>query len=259
MLTISQLARAAGVTVRAVRHYHARGLLPEPARDASRYRRYGTHAVIDLIRIKALTDAGVPLTRVRELLRADPDQFAHAVEAIDRDLQSRILALQAHRKQIRRLTAGDSLVLPHDVVDYLARLRTVGFSERTVATERDTWTLLSATMPEQVTEWVRQKNDFLDDPDYRSLYLDFDAAFDWHPDDLRLPALARALTGYQVPASSQRHGPGHPGFDGRHLDTTLLTLAESEMIAASPALRVLTRLLGQAPRRSRPEHDQSVL
>ena len=30
MLTIGQLAAYAGVTVRAVRHYHAKGLLPEP-------------------------------------------------------------------------------------------------------------------------------------------------------------------------------------------------------------------------------------
>lgn len=32
VLTISELARYAGVTVRAVRHYHAEGLLPEPER-----------------------------------------------------------------------------------------------------------------------------------------------------------------------------------------------------------------------------------
>ena len=32
MLTISQLATYAGVTVRAIRHYHQIGLLPEPAR-----------------------------------------------------------------------------------------------------------------------------------------------------------------------------------------------------------------------------------
>ena len=37
-LTIGQLAAHVGVTVRAIRHYHARGLLTEPARDASGYR-----------------------------------------------------------------------------------------------------------------------------------------------------------------------------------------------------------------------------
>ena len=34
MLTISQLASYAGVTVRAVRHYHQVGLLREPAPDS---------------------------------------------------------------------------------------------------------------------------------------------------------------------------------------------------------------------------------
>ncbi|HUZ52311.1 MAG TPA: MerR family DNA-binding transcriptional regulator [Streptosporangiaceae bacterium] len=49
MLTIGQLAAYAGVTVRAVRHYHQIGLLPEPERDASGYRRYGATAVVSLI------------------------------------------------------------------------------------------------------------------------------------------------------------------------------------------------------------------
>jgi DNA-binding transcriptional MerR regulator len=38
MLTISRLAAYAGVTVRALRHYHQIGLLPEPERDHSGYR-----------------------------------------------------------------------------------------------------------------------------------------------------------------------------------------------------------------------------
>ena len=53
-LTIGQLAAHVGVTIRAIRHYHACGLLAEPARDASGYRRYGAQAVVDLVRIKTL-------------------------------------------------------------------------------------------------------------------------------------------------------------------------------------------------------------
>ena len=59
MLTIGQLAAYAGVTVRAVRHYHHIGLLPEPERDASGYRRYGATAVVSLIKIRTLASAGV--------------------------------------------------------------------------------------------------------------------------------------------------------------------------------------------------------
>ena len=72
MLTIGQLADYVGVTVRAIRHYHQRGLLPEPERDASGYRRYGADAVVDLIRIKTLAAAGVPLARINTLLSAGP-------------------------------------------------------------------------------------------------------------------------------------------------------------------------------------------
>ena len=61
MLTIGQLAAYAGVTVRAVRHYHAKGLLPEPERDYSGYRRYDAHAVVELIKIRTLAEASVPL------------------------------------------------------------------------------------------------------------------------------------------------------------------------------------------------------
>lgn len=56
MLTISQLAAYAGVTVRAVRHYHQIGLLPEPGRDRSGYRTYDG-AVVRLIRIRTLADS----------------------------------------------------------------------------------------------------------------------------------------------------------------------------------------------------------
>lgn len=47
-LTIGHLAAHTGVTVRAIRHYHHIGLLPEPERDASGYRRYGAPAVAAL-------------------------------------------------------------------------------------------------------------------------------------------------------------------------------------------------------------------
>ena len=130
MLTISQLAAYAGVTVRAVRHYHAKGLLPEPERDHSGYRRYDAAAVVELIRIRTLADAGVPLSRVRELLAADEEAFAAAVEEIDQRLRAEIRERQRHRERIALLAAGDSLALPPEAVAYLDRLRGVGVPER---------------------------------------------------------------------------------------------------------------------------------
>src|SRR2546423_15208309 len=103
MLTIGQLASYAGVTIRAVRHYHQIGLLLEPERDDSGYRTYDAVAVVRLIRIRTLAAAGVPLARVRELLDADPETFAAATIEIDRQLRAQIPALQDHPRPNARL------------------------------------------------------------------------------------------------------------------------------------------------------------
>jgi len=103
VLTISQLATYAGVTVRAVRHYHARGLLPEPDRDRSGYRRYDAAAVVALIKIRTLARAGVPLSRIQDLLAAQDDEFAAAVADVDRRLRAEIRERQDHRDRIAQL------------------------------------------------------------------------------------------------------------------------------------------------------------
>src|ERR1700745_2993325 len=120
MLTIGQLAAYAGVTVRAVRHYHQIGLLPEPERDASGYRRYGATAVVSLIKIRTLANAGVPLSHIGQMLEADAPAFAEAVQRIDSHLRDEIERLETSRKQIAQLAAGDSLALPPEVISYLA-------------------------------------------------------------------------------------------------------------------------------------------
>src|ERR1700730_8241987 len=107
MITIGQLAAYAGVTIKAVRHYHKRGLLEEPPRDASGYRRYAAEHAIQLIKIKTLADAGVPLARIKELLAAGPERFAAALTEIDRKLQERVAEVLRSRERIARLTAGN--------------------------------------------------------------------------------------------------------------------------------------------------------
>lgn len=190
MLTIGQLAAYAGVTVRAVRHYHATGLLPEPARDHSGYRRYDAAAVVDLVRIRTLAEAGVPLSRVRELLVADEAEFAAAVAAVDRRLQAEIAERRRHRRQVARLAAGDSLALPAEAVAYLDRMRDLGFHERIVAVERDSWILIAAQMPDEVPALMAIKRASLEDEALRRLYLDLADLAECAPDDPRLPALA---------------------------------------------------------------------
>ena len=194
MLTIGQLAAYAGVTVRAVRHYHQIGLLPEPDRDVSGYRRYGATAVVSLIKIRTLADAGVPLSRIGRMLEADPSTFAEAVRGIDTHLRHEIDRLETSRRQIAHLAAGDGLALPPEVVSYLDRLRGIGASERMVESERDGWILVAARWPDRVLEWIPGKHADLDDPRVVRLYLLLSEIFDGdEADDPRLKEAADIL------------------------------------------------------------------
>jgi len=196
MLTIGQLADYVGVTVRAIRHYHQRGLLAEPARDSSGYRRYGAEAVLDLIRIKILSDAGVPLARIDEMLNAGPEQLAESVAQIDEALQQQIRELERRRRRIADLVGGESMFLPAELVGLLDELRAAGVSTHTVQVERDGWILLLARYPQRALEWLKEKRADLADSELQELYRGFDQAVDWDPADPRLEELADAMVRY---------------------------------------------------------------
>lgn len=237
MLTIGQLAATAGVTVRTVRHYHHIGLLPEPERDASGYRRYRAQAAVDLIRIRTLADAGVPLSRIDALLHAQPTEFAAAIADIDAELRRRIDQLADYRRRIGDLDSGERLVLPPEVVALLDRMRGLGVSERRVRLERDAWILMRAVDPRAVPQRVREKNAALDDPETARLYLACDRAADWDADDPRLDRLIDDLDAWEI----AHEGAERPG-------STELTF--SRIAEESPAWqRVLHALAHRAERR----------
>ena len=239
MLTISQLAAYAGVTVRAVRHYHAKGLLPEPERDSSGYRRYDAAAVVELVKIRTLADAGVPLSRVRELLAAEDEEFAAAAEDIDRRLRTEIRERQRHRERIAQLAAGDSLALPPEAVAYLDRMRELGFRERLVEVERDSWILIAAQMPDEVPALMAIKRIQIENDALRRLYLDVGDLVDCGPDDPRLPALADRVAAFIEAAAAEFEGVEevHPVSDD------LVTLLDAAFIDSFPCAQRLLTLL----------------
>ena len=238
MLTIGQLASYAGVTVRAVRHYHAKGLLPEPKRDHSGYRRYDAHAVVELIKIRTLADAGVPLARVRELLGASEEEFKGAVADIDRRLRAEIRELQRHRERIAQLAAGDSLALPPEAVAYLDRLRELELPELLVEGERDAWILVAAQLPEQMSFYMKTKQQQLDDPATVELYRDIAEAIAWEADDPRLVAMRDRLVALLDAAEAE----GWDSHDGEMTDE-LAELLDSVFLDSMPIAHRLMELL----------------
>lgn len=247
MLTIGQLAAATRVTVRTVRHYHHVGLLPEPARDASGYRRYSAQAVVDLIRIRTLADAGVPLARIDALLHAEPAEFASTVTDIDAELRRRIDQLTDSRRRIAELAGGERLFLPPEVLAVLDRMRGLGVGERRIRVERDAWILMQALDPSAVARRTREKNAALDDPETTRLYLACDQSFDWDPDDPRLDRLIDDLDAWRTAHERAGRPPAY------------LTLVSARIAETSPAWqRVVDALARRARRRPTTADDAAA-
>ncbi len=244
MLTIGQLASYAGVTVRAVRHYHAKGLLPEPERDSSGY---GAAAVVELVKIRTLAEAGVPLSRVRELVSAQEEEFAAAVADVDRRLRAEIRERQHHRERIALLAAGDSLALPPEAVAYLQRMRELGFRDRLVEIERDSWILLAARLPDAVPAFMGIKRAQIEDEGLRSLYLELGDLVDCAPDDPRLPALADRVVAFLDGHAAywETHPAEAANAPDAPIGADLVALLDATFVAAFPCASRLLELLEQ--------------
>ena len=112
MLTIGQLADYVGVTRRAIRHYHALGLLPEPDRPIGGIRRYGSADVDRVKFVKSAQRLGFNLDEVAELLKLEDGTHCH--EAADvaatrlADVRLRLTDLQRMESALSQLVKACS-------------------------------------------------------------------------------------------------------------------------------------------------------
>ncbi|MEU7032973.1 MerR family transcriptional regulator [Streptomyces sp. NPDC046237] len=237
MITIGQLAGYVGVSVKAIRVYHDKGLLPEPDRDASGSRRYGAEDAIELIKIRTLAESGVPLARIRALRSATDEEFRQALREVDAELTARIDRLRATQARLRRLADGHVDPLPSEVGAFLEQLARWGFTPRWVELQRDLWILVFATRPEQAHTLFHDQADSLSDPALRQLFLDFDRAHDLDHADPRIDDLARRA----VAATRNRYGADElPGLEPA---SEIPALVQGMVNASSPAWRRLDALI----------------
>mgnify|MGYP003382667938 CR=1 FL=1 len=106
MLTVKQVARISGVSVRALHHYDEIGLLKPASVGANRYRYYGREELLRLQQILLHRELGIPLLDVaailddpkftqldalrqqREKLENEAKRYAQLVRTIDRTIAS---------------------------------------------------------------------------------------------------------------------------------------------------------------------------
>ena len=109
-MTISQLARGAGVGVETVRYYQRRGLLPDPhpqKMGATGIRHYGPDELRRLRFIRQAQTAGFTLEEIAELLRLDSGTDRARAREMARariaTLDAQIADLQRARKSLAGL------------------------------------------------------------------------------------------------------------------------------------------------------------
>ncbi|WP_190081442.1 MerR family transcriptional regulator [Streptomyces longisporoflavus] len=106
-MRIGEIAGIVGVTTRTIRHYHHLGLLPEPERRANGYREYGLRHAVVLARIRRLTELGLGLAEVRDVLADDAGrELAEVLADLDADLARQEAAIRERRERLRVLLDG---------------------------------------------------------------------------------------------------------------------------------------------------------
>ena len=249
MITIGQLARYAGVSTKTIRVYHDKGLLPEPNRDGSGYRRYTAQDAIDLIKVRTLAEAEVPLARIRALKAAPDETFRRALSEIDADLAARIRRLRHTLRRLREFASGNTQLLPAEVETHLRRLSELGFSERWVTLESDLWILAFATHPDVANDLFRDQAQAVTDPTLCQLYLDYDRAHDLDPRDAFLADLARRI----CDATRRRYGTSD--LPGQATGSEIPGLIQAAVNAASPAWQRLDELIRDELQRTSKDLD----
>lgn len=100
LMTVGQLARKTGVTVRALHHYEAIGLLRPAGRSPAGYRLYGRDQMERLAAIQVLRQMGMALADIEVALRQPSSSLDHLLQCHMHSLQTE---LGQRRRQLQQL------------------------------------------------------------------------------------------------------------------------------------------------------------
>ncbi|MFE5907963.1 MerR family transcriptional regulator [Streptomyces wedmorensis] len=240
-MRIGEIAALVGVTPRAVRHYHQSGLLPEPPRRPNGYREYGVRDAVLLARIRRLTELGLGLDEVRDVLADDEGRgLVEVLEELAEDLARQEAVIRARREHLTALlTEARAGRLPAEgpVSPELAALL-AGLGELPespmAAKDREILALLDVVVPEEerarLMELMRGAAGSA-----RELYALLDALADAAPDDPRVDGAARTLAAV-LPDGIAVELP--PEGSGGLADSFFADLAPAQSAAVRRAIRL---------------------
>ncbi|MFG2296519.1 MerR family transcriptional regulator [Streptomyces sp. NPDC048603] len=221
-MRIGEIAAVVGVTTRAIRHYHHVGLLPEPERLANGYRAYTVRDAVLLARVRRLTELGLSLDEVRDVLADDAGRdLADVLTELDADLARQEAEIRVRRERLAALLAAPpagsgELASGGPVSPALAALLAQAPETGSAAARKDRehLELLDATGGGEAL--YAALGPLAGDPAVLALYERLDELHGAAADDPRIPALAGELVAAvpdevfaAIPAGG---GPVVPGF-----------------------------------------------
>ncbi|MGW5650270.1 MerR family transcriptional regulator [Streptomyces humi] len=251
-MRIGELAAAVGVSTRTVRHYHHQGLLPEPGRLANGYRDYTLRHAVVLARIRRLTELGLGLAEVRDVLADEAGRdLVEVLTELDADLARQEAEIHDRRQRLRSLLdAGEppaeGPVSPELAALFRATAPHLGDSPM-AAKDRAVFAMLETVVdPEERARLMSLAGAMAGSARAtaraREAYTLLDALADAGPDDPRVAEAARVIAD-TVPAGVV---PDH-GLDHEHsfLRALYADLAPAQAAAIRRALDILTT--GEGP------------
>lgn len=246
-MRIGEIAALVGVTSRAIRHYHHIGLLPEPGRRGNGYRTYSVRDAVLLARIRRLTELGLGLDEVRDVLADDEGrELAEVLAELDADLARQEQEIRDRRRRLAELLerpVGTGEPVSPELAELLGSAPAT--TSPSAAKDREHLELIDATgVGGEVYAALRS---LADDPAVLTLYERLDELASAAPDDPRIAPLAADLVAAvpdAVLASIPDRGPAMTGF-GEAL------LADYPPAQAEVIRRVMAAMTDRVNRRKR--------
>jgi DNA-binding transcriptional MerR regulator len=190
-LSIGELARRTGLSVKAVRFYSDRGIVPPTERSPAGYRRYGPEAVARLEFVRTLRDLGLDLASIQQVVEGTtslPEVAAAHAEALSAQLRVLRLRRAVLIAVARRGSTSEELEIMH-------RLATLSTTERQLLIDTFLDSVLSPA-PSLAAVRGTMTPDLPDDPSIEQVDAWVELAELTQDDDFR--ATVRALAERQV-------------------------------------------------------------
>jgi DNA-binding transcriptional MerR regulator len=255
-MRIGEIAAMVGVTTRAVRHYHHLGLLPEPVRLPNGYREYTVRDAVLLARIRRLTELGLGLDEVRDVLAEDAGRdLVEVLAELDADLgrqealiherRARLAPLLEQAREGRLPPEGPVSPMLAELFGDMARASAAlpGPEPAIAAKDRELLALLDTMAPpaeqERLMGAMRRMTEAPGAMERAyALYEELDALADADPADPRVERTAQGLADVlpdEVVAQLGTDGPPQEGF----LDAFLADFSPAQAAVVERALRLV--------------------